>query len=390
MEHIIWSTGHQLKYKSIVSSDNCFLYDSEGNQMIDLESGVWCTSVGHNNKRINNVISSQINKITHTGFCYCNPQVEEAAKKVLEITGLNNGKCEFLCSGSEAVEYGMQAARAIIEKPLALAFADSYFGAYGDAAFKSDDRWFIYDRLNCSCTQDGNGCTGDCDDFNRIPFGKIGIFLFEPGSSLGLVRFPRQALITKIVSRIKDGNGIVMANEITTGIGRTGKWFGFQHYGIQPDIVAIGKGIGNGYPVSVTAVSQQIAELLEKHEFHYSQSHQNDPLGAVVASEVIAIITENELVNKAFEKGSYLLDALLAIKKGNPIIKEVRGRGLMLAIEFTENAAFIYDQLLKHGFIVAKRPNAEVLRLDPALTIDNSTIDLFIDKLTQILAKTEV
>jgi len=389
LEHIIWSTGHQLKFKSIVSSDNCFLYDSDGNQMIDLESGVWCTSVGHNNKRINNAITSQINKITHTGFCYCNPKIEDTAKKILEITGLDKGKCEFLCAGSEAVEYGMQAARTITEKPFALAFADSYFGSYGDAADKDNERWFIYDRLNCSCVQDGNGCTGYCEDFNKIPFSKIGIFIFEPGSSLGLVRFPHQGLIMKIIDRIKQNEGIVMANEITTGIGRTGKWFGYQHYAIQPDIVAIGKGIGNGYPVSITAVSRQIAKMLEKCGFHYSQSHQNDPLGAVVASEVIDIITEDELVSKSFEKGNYLLGKLLEIKKENPLIRDVRGRGLMLAIEFAKKTTFIYEELLKLGFIVAKRPNAEVLRLDPALTIDTTTIDHFVEAIKEVLEKSK-
>jgi acetylornithine aminotransferase len=86
MKNIVWSTGHPLKLDNIVNSDNCFLFDSKGNKLIDLESGVWCTSVGHNNKRVNDVITSQINKITHTGFCYCNPQIEITAQKVLEIT----------------------------------------------------------------------------------------------------------------------------------------------------------------------------------------------------------------------------------------------------------------------------------------------------------------
>ncbi len=83
MKNIIWSTGHQLQFENIVNSHNCFLFDSEGNKYIDLESGVWCTSVGHNNKRINKVITSQINKITHTGFCYAHPQIDESAKKIL-------------------------------------------------------------------------------------------------------------------------------------------------------------------------------------------------------------------------------------------------------------------------------------------------------------------
>ena len=116
MKNIIWSTGHQIQFENIVDSDNCFLFDTNGNRLIDLESGVWCTSVGHNNKRINNVITNQINQITHTGFCYCHPQINETAQKILEITGIKSGKCEFLCSGSEAVEYGIRVAREISKK----------------------------------------------------------------------------------------------------------------------------------------------------------------------------------------------------------------------------------------------------------------------------------
>jgi acetylornithine aminotransferase len=355
-----------------------------GNRLIDLESGVWCTSVGHNNKRVNKVISDQINKITHSGFCYCHPQLDLTAKRVLDITGLGEGKCEFLCSGSEAVEYGLRISRAIGDKPLALTFSESYFGAYGDASTRTKENWFIFDRLNCSCNND-LGCTGDCKDFEKIPFEKINTFLFEPGSSSGLVRFPSPKLIQKIISRIKENNGIVMVNEVTTGIGRTGKWFGYQHYSLTPDIVAIGKGIGNGYPVSITVISKNVAEKLATCDFKYSQSHQNDPLGAFVANEVISIITEDGLLEKCVEKGNYLKTRISGFIDEGSIIKDFRGRGLMIAIEFKNNAQWVYDELLKKGFIVAKRPNAEVLRLDPALTIETDSLDLLIDAMRDLL-----
>ena len=385
MKIIIWSTGHQLKFGNITGSDNCFLYDEDGNRLVDLESGVWCTSVGHNNHRINQVITNQIGRITHTGFCYGHPAIDETALKVLEITGLNGGKCEFLCSGSEAVEFGMRIARTISDKSLALTFSDSYFGAYGDAASKNKNGWYIYDRLNCGCASSIEGCTGGCEDFQKIPFSQIGIFLFEPGSSMGLVRFPSESLIRKITDRIKPDRGIIMANEVTTGIGRTGKWFGYEHYNLQPDIVAMGKGIGNGYPVSITAISKSISEKLDPKGFIYAQSHQNDPLGAVIAGEVIRIIEDENLLEACIQKGNYLKVQLEDVKKKYPVIKEIRGRGLMLAIEFYNDAILIYAKLLEEGYIVCKRPNAEVLRLDPALTIEMETLEMFMDTLNQML-----
>lgn len=387
MKNIIWTSGHQLKLDNIVDSDNCYIFDSNGKRYIDLESGVWCTSVGHNNKRVNQVIANQIGKITHTGFIYCHPIISEVSEKILEITGLKGGKCEFLCSGSEAVELGMQIARAITHKPLALTFKESYFGAYGDAAQKSSDRWFLYDWLNCTCNNGEDGCTGHCSDFNTIPFDKIGVFLLEPGSSSGLVRFPSQPLIEKINEKIRANGGILMSNEITTGIGRTGKWFGFQHYPIQPDIVAMGKGIGNGYPVSVTAISNDLAKHLEKVKFVYAQSHQNDPLGAFVIKEVIGIIEEEGLLERSEQLGSYLMQELLKLKNYYSIIRSIRGRGLLFALEFNRDAQQIYEELFSNGFILCKRPNTEVLRLDPALTIERDLVESFIITLSETIQK---
>jgi acetylornithine/N-succinyldiaminopimelate aminotransferase len=385
MENIVGLTGHEIKFGDILDSDNCYLFDSKGNRLIDLESGVWCTCVGHNNKRINEIITSQINKITHTGFCYVHPQIEIAAKKILNVTGIKTGKCEFLCSGSEAVEYGMRIARTISSKPFALTFSDSYFGAYGDAAKKDFSKWYIFNWLDCECKSSEKGCIGECDGFRNIPFDKIGIFLFEPGSSSGLVRFPSQKLISKIVTEIKSAGGIVIVNEITTGIGRTGKWFGFQHYNFTPDIVAIGKGIGNGYPVSVTAVSDSVLEQSGINDFRYAQSHQNDPLGAFVAYEVLKIIEDENLLTRCQELGGYLQHNLQNLITEKSILKQVRGRGLMLALEFRRNARQVYEELLKRGYVVCWRPNTEVLRVDPALTVEKEILDNFIDVFREVI-----
>jgi len=385
MNHIIWSLGHDLELKDIVKADNCYLYDSKGKKYLDLESGVWCTSVGHCNTRVNNVIQSQVDKIIHTGFCYSNPIIEKTAKRILEITRLDEGKCEFLCSGSEAVEFGMRVAKIINDKPMTLTFSDSYFGAYGEASKRDNEDWYQYNWLECSCNTTEDHCIGDCIEFEKIPFNQIGVFLFEPGSSSGLVRFPSKKLISKIIERVKSNNSIIIINEITTGIGRTGKWFGFQHYNIEPDIVAIGKGLGNGYPVSATAISKKAAGLLENSGFLYAQSHQNDPLGASIANEVIDTITDENLIERCERSGNMIVNRLNEIKGDSPIIKEVRGRGLMIAIELTKDAESVYKELINRGYILAKRAGVEVLRMDPALTIEEHDIESFLETFKQII-----
>ena len=122
--------------------------------------------------------------------------------------------------------------------------------------------------------------------------------MFEPGSSSGHVRFPPKAFIQNIVKFIRQHDGFIQINEITTGLGRTGKWFGFQHYDIKPDIVSMGKGLGNGYPVSAIAMTPDIIAKLSEMGFYYFQSHQNDPLGCAAAKAVIATLQKENSIEK--------------------------------------------------------------------------------------------
>jgi acetylornithine/N-succinyldiaminopimelate aminotransferase len=379
MDSVLFCTGHEIKFPDIVKGSNCTLYDAGGNKYLDLESGVWCTSVGHCNPRITKLINDQSSRIIHTGYCYYNPIIEKTSKDILDITGIKTGKCVFLCSGSEAVEFSVKIVQDIYDKPYLLTMKDSYLSAFGSSGEKVNDRWLLFDWKNRDST-------------DSIPFEKISAFIFEPGSSSGLVHFPPTELIHEIIDKVRANNGIIIANEVTTGIGRTGKWFGYNHYNIIPDIVAIGKGLGNGYPVSCTVLSDNVVNKLDASKFHYSQSHQNDPLGAAIAHEVIEIIKDNNLLVKSKNNGDDIMKRLQGIKEKHGVIKDVRGRGLMIAIEFENNNNFswadlINNELLKKNIILVKRPEFEIFRMDPALTIDDRDIDYFISSMESIIAK---
>ncbi|RPI16767.1 MAG: aspartate aminotransferase family protein [Ignavibacteriae bacterium] len=387
MKNLLWYPGHELVIDDIVKAYKCYLFDSNDKKYIDFESGVWCTSIGHNHPRINKVIEEQIHKITHTGYCYSNNLVKETADEILSLLRFEYGMCTFLCSGSEAIEYGVRIAQQISNKPLMLTFTDSYFGAYGSASKKSQDEWYCIDWIKY-CESERKNYYTLLDD---VPFERIGGFLFEPGSSSGLVRFPPQELLDNIIEKIHTNNGLVIVNEVTTGIGRTGEWFGFQHYKIKPDIVTMGKGLGNGYPVSVTAVNKKVADALKREPIKYAQSHQNDVLGAVIAREVIRIIKDEKLIEHCRFISNGLFNQLNELKCNYSIIKEIRGRGLMIALEFIDRkdsesyASIVRKELLKRGFIVAQRYGTNVLRIDPALTVKESDVKEFIDVLEEIL-----
>jgi acetylornithine aminotransferase len=393
MNSLLWYPGHEVLLKDIVRAENCSLYDAQGSRYVDLESGVWCTTIGHGNRRVCRAIADQVQRIAHTGFCYTSGVVEEVATEVLSLLGLDGGQCVFLCSGSEAVEYGVRLTQTISEKPLLMTMSDSYFGAYGSASRRETESWCIYDWLGCAeCPDEPNG-EKQCEHWASIPFHRIGGFLFEPGSSSGFVRFPPREMIHAIVEKVRGGGGLYLVNEVTTGIGRTGEWFGHQHYGLTPDVVAMGKSVGNGYPVSVTAFAPGVAERLGGEPLKYAQSHQNDPLGAAVVREVLRTIQEEGLIERSREIAEVLMTGLDGIRKRTGTIREIRGRGLMIAMDLVSDAAYslaVHRELVKRGYIVVRRPMSSTLRLDPALTVERKDIDGFLGTLEDVLNKVPV
>lgn len=392
MEHVFWRIGHRLILKDITKGEGCYIYDSNKKKYLDLEAGVWCTPLGHSHPKIIQAIKQQVKKISHTGYCYANPVTEEASKAILRVCNLPDGECVFLSSGSEAVEFGVKAIRTITGKPLLLTFSDSFLGSYGSAGEKRKGEWHLFDWSPCADCPHSSVCDPYCQFLSVIPFDKIGGFIFEPGSSSGMVRFPPKSLIQNIVELVKQHSGFVQVNEITTGLGRTGKWFGFQHYDFQPDIISMGKGLGNGYPVSAIAMSSTITKEMDRISFYYQQSHQNDPLGCAVVKEVVAVLNDENLIAETEKKGAYFFAKLLQLKEKYTKIQEVRSRGLMIAIEFaqTVNEKSLLDllqQCLERGFIIAKRPGLNVIRIDPPLIIERDEIDRFLKVFDQVLGE---
>ncbi len=376
MKHIINLIGHDLRYGDIERAENCRLFDSSGNSYLDLESGVWCTSLGHSNPVVTRTIADNAGKFMHAGYCYSSSIVDVAAGKVLDVCGHEGGKCVFLNSGSEAVDLSITIALHVTGRRKILTMSDSYLSAFGHFAMESGNvhkfSWL------------------DGDDVDSIPFEDFAAFVFEPGSSSGLVRFPPQDLVAKITGGIRENGGIVIANEVTTGIGRTGAWFGHNHYSILPDIIAMGKGLGNGYPVSCVSLACGVADRIDVTRLHYGQSHQNDPLGVSVALSVLNLIESEGYISRADDIGAYILSNLKEIMLDTEVIKEVRGRGLMLAIEFhpfqgRSIAEEVSEKLFERGIIVVRRHSQEVIRLDPALTIGLPDIDLFLESFRDIV-----
>lgn len=351
--------------KLLVKSSGCYQYDSDGKEYIDFESGVWCASLGHSNKRIIEIVVHQIKESIHHGYRFRNRHAEALSEELLRITGIREGSSVFLSSGSEAVNLSISLAGHITGRDKFLTIDNSYLSAYGPG------------KISPTNIQKVNIPFNDRRQIKKINFNEIAAFVIETGgASVDMVRIPDYSFILEIMIQAKDSGCLLIADEVTTGMGRTGKWFGFQHYNFIPDMVVTGKALGNGYPVSALTVNKEVTDEFNKNPFRYAQSHQNDPLGCAIGLEVIKIIEENEMLHTCKKNGNYFKEELEALKsRHEDKIKEVRGRGLMLALVLADavDGSRMDKKLFDNGFIVGFKANT--FRFLPPLTITKSDID---------------
>lgn len=388
MSYLFNSTGYPLYNDNIVKGFGCYVYDKDENEYLDLEAGVWALSLGHCNPEINRAIHEQIDEIMHVGYKYNQAIAEKCAKKLLEIADMEEGKCVFLTSGSEAVEYGFQLAKSICPNKKYICLKGQYLSAYGHCCSKDTDEWELIEWDY----RDQKGVNEWYDELShKLSFSQIGVFVFEPGNSSGTVKLPPDNLVRAIHRIAEEYNIITVIDEVTCGIGRTGKWFGYMNYDIKPDIIAVGKGIGNGYPVSAVIIEESIAKKAKKTDFHFAQSHQNDPLGCRVVYEVLEKIERDDLLTHANSVGKYLRNEFVKLQQEFPIISEVRGIGLLNCIEFdTSVSSEVLEQIDKlmfdQGIIIGVKLTSKIIRTYCPLIVTTEMVDKLIKTLKLVLA----
>lgn len=381
------STGYPVYTSHMVRGSGCYVYDDAGKKYLDLEAGVWCLPLGHMPPRLMLAIQEQMTRICHVGYKYNDEVAERAAAKLIQITKLADGQCVFLSSGSEAVEFGIQIAKALRPGKKCLCLSNQYLSAYGEGsalqtgkeclvAWKPDEEKTVEQWRE--------------ELLNTFHIQKIGVFVLEAGNSSGLVHLPPVNLMCALNIVARENHVLLVVDEVTSGIGRTGKWFGYMHFDIRPDIVALGKGLGNGYPVSAVVMSKEIADGASDIHFHYAQSHQNDPLGCRIALEVITEVEEKGLIQQAVILGQYLREGYVKISEAFPLLKEIKGIGLLTAILFSDNVQpeqleWLDRQLFEAGYIVGMKPAQRTLRTYAPLVLKQNMIDDYLAALAKLL-----
>jgi 4-aminobutyrate aminotransferase len=398
----------------IERGEGMHVWDEQGNRYLDCFGGVLTVSVGHANPSVNKAIHEQIDKVSHTSTLYVNKPAAELASKVAEVTPGNLNRSFFTNSGTEADETAMLLARLYTGRQEIIALRHAYHGrsmlamsAAGHSTWRHGGTHvagikhayapYCY-RCPFGLTYPDCGikCAEDVEDLILTTTdGKIAAFIAEPILGVGGFIVPPKEYFTIVHDIIKRYGGIFICDEVQTGWGRTGdKWCGIEHWDVQPEVMTFAKGMANGSPIGCTTTSDEISKAFPGLTF---STFGGNPVTAAAALATIRFIEEHELPRNAAVVGGYLRERLNALKDKYEIIGDVRGMGLMQAIECVSDRKTkepapkavlkVFEETRKRGVLIGKGGLfGNVIRLGPPLIATKTDMDVLVDALDAAFA----
>lgn len=387
-----------------------YVCDIEGKQYLDFFGGIVTVSVGHCNEVVNAKVKRQLDKLQHVSTVFANEPQVALAKKLAEIAPNRKlTKSFFTNSGTEANETAILTARCYTGNSEVIALRHSYHGRSALAmSLTAHSGWKlggvsapgIVHAVNAYCYRCPFGltypscevkCAQDMEELIRTTTsGKIAAFIAEPIQGVGGFITPPKEYFKITTDIVRKYGGLFISDEVQTAWGRTGsKWFGIEHWGVEPDILTSAKGLGNGAPVGLTIAKPEIADSLRGLTI---STFGGNPVTMTQAKAVVDFIEENNLMKNCEVVGAYLKDKMLDLQKKYPIIGEVRGMGLLQALELvrdpktkepaTKEIALLMERTRENGILVGKGGlYGNVLRISPPMNIAKSDVDDFIKAL---------
>ena len=352
------------KYVRIARAEGIYLYDESGRAILDGASGAAVVCLGHGNRRIIDRMAAQAGTIAfaHTSAFVTEPVLELAAR-LAAYSGDPKARVYFVSGGSEATETALkiartyQIARGRPDRHMMMSRSISYHGATIGALGMTGltGRRMPYEPMlpqfpkvatcyayRCAAGRDPDGCSVECaDDVERailaVHPGCIAGFIIEPviGSSAPGASAP-PGYMQRVAATCRDHGVLLIADEVMSGIGRTGRFLAMDHYGVTPDIIVLSKGISSGYyPLAAVVVRAEVFDTIRAAgtgEFVHGFTYAGNPVGAAVGLEVLDILEEDQLVAQVAARGARLLDRLRALGR-LPMVGDIRGKGLLIGIE---------------------------------------------------------
>lgn len=371
----------------IEKAKGVWVYDVDGNKYMDCLASYSAVNQGHCHPKLIETLKEQAEKVTLTSRAFRNEQLPLLYKKLNEISK----KEMFLMmnSGAEAVETAIKAARkwGYVKKGIPenqaeiIVCANNFHGRTTTIISFSTDEQYKF------------GFGPFTPGFKVIPFGDLEAlknaitpntagFLVEPIQAEAGIFMPPNGYLKEVADVCKENNVLFIVDEIQTGLGRTGKMFAHYYDEVNPDIIVIGKALSGGfYPVSAVLSSKEILGVFNPGD--HGSTFGGNPLGCAVAKTALDIIVEEELCEKSFEMGAYLISKLRAIKSDK--IKEVRGRGLLIGIELNVKARPVCEKLKELGML-CKDTHGTIIRLTPPLVVKKEELDWAVERIEKALA----
>jgi ornithine--oxo-acid transaminase len=371
----------------ISKAEGVWVEDPEGKKYMDMLSAYSAVNQGHRHPKIIRALKEQADRVTLTSRAFHNDQLGPLYKKLCEITGKN--MILPMNTGAEAVETAVKAVRRwayevkkVPENQAEIIVCSGNF--HGRTltviSFSSEPE---YKR----------GFGPFTPGFKIVPYGDIealreaitpntAAFLIEPIQGEAGIIIPPKGYLRDAYELCKQNDVLFVADEIQTGFGRTGKMFACDWEDVKPDVYVLGKALGGGVmPISAVAADKSVLSVFDPGS--HGSTFGGNPLACACAIAALEVVEEENLVQRSLELGEYFLENLQKIK--NPVIKEIRGRGLFIGVELTTNAR-PYCEKLKEDGLLCKETHENVIRFAPPLIISKEQLDWAIDRITKVLS----
>lgn len=372
----------------IERAEGAWVYDIDGKRYLDCLAAYSAVNQGHCHPKILKTMAEQANKVTLTSRAFRNDQLPLLYKELHELTGFDMALP--MNSGAEAVETAVKTARkwgykvkGIPDgKAEVIVCANNFHGrTITIVSFSTDEQY-----------RDGFGPF--TPGFKVIPFGDAKAlreaitpntcaFLVEPIQGEAGIVIPPAGFLKEAAQVCRANRVLLVADEIQSGLGRTGKLFAYMHEGMKPDVLIVGKALAGGfYPVSAVLASKEILGVYKPGD--HGSTFGGNPLGCAIARTALHVLVEEKMVERSAELGAYFLQRLKTLR--SPDLKEVRGKGLWIGIEL-HSPARAYCEALKEQGILCKETHDHVIRIAPPLIIVREEIDWAFDRIKKVIEK---
>ncbi|MFK3961514.1 ornithine--oxo-acid transaminase [Pseudalkalibacillus hwajinpoensis] len=374
----------------ITYAEGVWVKDPEGNRYMDMLSAYSAVNQGHRHPKIIQALKDQADRITLTSRAFHNDQLAPFYEKVAKLT--NKAKVLPMNTGAEAVETAIKTVRrwaydvkGVSENQAEIiACVGNFHGRTMTAVSLSSEAEY----------QRGFGPMlpgiklipyGDIDALRNAITPKTAAFLFEPIQGEAGIVIPPEGFLKEAYDVCKENNVLYVADEIQAGLGRSGKTFACDWENVEPDIYILGKALGGGvFPISCIAANEEILGVFNPGS--HGSTFGGNPLGCAVSVAALEVLEDEQLAQRSLELGNYFQEKLKEID--NPLIKEVRGKGLFIGVELSEPARPYCEKLKEEG-LLCKETHDTVIRFAPPLIISREDLDWGIAKIVNVLSKQE-